>query len=459
MGLSILVVDDELLSRETTAHQLNAAGYKAESHESAQSALQALEKEDRDAVLTDLRMPGMDGMQFLREIKQRRPATAVILMTAHATVQTAIEAMRLGALDYLTKPFQFDELAIRLERLAEMKHMREENASLRQALGAAPARSGLVGHSSAMRRVYDLIDQFAGLPSNILIVGETGTGKEVVARAIHARSAFARGPFVAVGCAAVPRELAESELFGHEAGAFTGAVKRRKGKVELAEGGTLFLDDVDDMPLELQGKLLRVIQERQFERVGGEKPVSANLRLIAATKVALEDLVKQGKFRDDLMYRLCVLAIPLPSLRERTEDILPLAAHFIETLARERGAPAKPLSNDAAARLQHFAWPGNVRELRHALEYALAVAREASIGLGDLPPKLLPVQKTRRLGLDLDGYDQVDLRAMVEEFEREVVRWAMTRADGNQGKAAQILGIPRSTLQFKLTERKPPTET
>jgi DNA-binding NtrC family response regulator len=315
MSLRILVVDDEKLSCETTAYQLVEAGYTAEAHTSPFTAFSAMEFCTWDVVLTDLRMPSMDGVQFFKEIKARSPETAVILMTAHGTVKTAVEVMREGAIDYLTKPFEFAELDFRLKRTVELKRMRAENATMRETLGDVRMIGGMAGCSPAMSRVYDFIEQFARQPSNVLIVGETGTGKELVARAIHKLIACSKGPFVALGCAAVPKDLAESELFGHEAGSFTGAVKKRVGRVEMAENGTLFLDDVDDMPLEIQAKLLRVIQERQYERVGGEKTLAAKVRIVAATKFDLDSLVAAGRFRQDLMYRLSVLVIPLAPLK------------------------------------------------------------------------------------------------------------------------------------------------
>ncbi|MBI3832582.1 MAG: sigma-54-dependent Fis family transcriptional regulator [Planctomycetes bacterium] len=450
--LRILVVDDEKLSRETTAFQLREAGYTAEPFASPLDALKEITAQPWDVVLTDLRMPEMTGLELLRKVKACRPEASVILMTAHGSVKTAVEAMHEGAVDYLIKPYDFDELKIRLERFAEVIGVRRENAALRKALGGAAA-DGLVGHSAGMGRVRDLIRQFAGLPSNVLIAGETGTGKEVVARAVHGASAFASGPFVAVGCAAVPKELAESELFGHEAGAFTGATKRRKGRVELSEGGTLFLDDVDDLSLDIQAKLLRVIQERSYERVGGEKAVQANIRVVAATKFPLEDLVKQGKFRDDLMYRLSVLTIPLPPLRERREDIPLLVRHFLDLFGRERKQEPKAVAPAALEYLQAYVWPGNIRELRHALEYALAVSKTAALNIEDLPAKIKPGLPERPYALNLDGKPEVSFREMTENFERDLIQWALGKADGNQGRAAQLLGIPRSTLQFKLSEK------
>ena len=455
MSLRILVVDDEKVNRTIITQRLNDSGYAAEAHETPFTALSALENSNWDVVLTDLCMPSMDGIQFLKEIKGRSPETSVILMTAYGNVKTAVDAMRSGAVDYMAKPFGFDELKVRLENLQENRQIRREIASLRKAMGGSMTYCGLVGSSPQMRRVFELIERFADNPSNILLCGETGTGKEQVARALHAQSSRAKGPFVALGCANVPRELAESELFGHEAGAFTGATKRRKGRVEMAQGGTLFLDDVDDMPMDLQGKLLRVIQERQFERVGGETTLKAEVRIISATKASLETLVAQGRFRDDLMYRLKVLVVPLAPLRERREDIILLAQHFLAQLMQERGGDPKTFATATLERLIAHSWPGNVRELRHAVEYSLAISRTSEIQPDDLPPSLKDAKPAAPFQLNLDTQEKVDLRDLTGKFEQDLIRWALQKSKGNQGKAAELLGIPRTTLQSKLREDTP----
>jgi DNA-binding NtrC family response regulator len=450
MKLRVLVVDDEKLSRVTTVRQLVEVGYVAEAHETPFSAMASLQKGVWDVVLTDLRMPAMDGLQFLKEIRSGSPATSVILMTAHGTVKTAVEAMRSGAADYLTKPFVFEELRIRLERLAEERRMRQEVENLRKVLGVTDTYGGLVGRSSAMRSVYEQIEQFAANPSSVLIVGETGTGKELVARALHSLSPRSAQPFVALACAAVPRELAESELFGHEAGAFTGATRMHRGRVEAAREGVLFLDDVDDFPLDLQPKLLRVIQEREFERVGGEQTLKAQMRIISATKKDLLEMVKDQHFREDLYYRLAVLTIHLPALRDRREDIPLLAQHFLNTIARERRMEPKNLADETVARLLAHSWPGNVRELRHAMERAMAVVRGPQVLPEHVPGTVLAAKEQSPYQLHLDEYSYVDFRLLTERFEGDLIRWALARASGNQGKAAELLHIPRTTLQSRL---------
>jgi len=341
-----------------------------------------------------------------------------------------------------------DELKVCREKLAESRGMPHSISGLPQFNCC-----DMVSASPKMRRVFDLIDRFKDNPSNILIEGETGTGKEQVGRALHNLSSNAKGPFVAVGCAAVPRELAESELFGHESGAFTGASRRRKGRIEMAQGGTLFLDDVDDMPLELQGKLLRVIEERRYERVGGEQTLVANLRIVSTSKANLQTLVRQGKFRDDLMYRLRALEVLLPPLRERPEDVPALANHFLNGLSAQRRIPLKTFKVETLNQLLNYSWPGNVRELRHAVEYALAMSRDAEIAPADLPRDIAPniIETKPPLDFLLERIEKVDLRALTADFEQAIIEWALKKAAGNHGKASQYLSIQRSTLQSKVS--------
>lgn len=454
MSLNILVVDDAQLSREAIAGFLNESGHRAEPHANAFSALEALDNGRWDLVLTDLRMPSMDGLQFMKEIRTRSPETAVIIMTAYGTVETAVRAIREGALDYVMKPFHTEQLRLHVDRLQELLKTRRELDLLRKNMGTTTEYAGLVGTSPPMQKTYTLIEQFADRSANVLITGETGTGKEMVARALHARSQRKSGPFIPVPCAAVPRELAESELFGHEAGAFTGAVRRRHGHVEMAHGGTLFLDDVDDLPIEIQPKLLRAIQEREFQRVGGERLLKTDLRIIASTKKDLEVLSRENKFRQDLLYRLQVLTIYLPPLRDRRSDILPLARHFLEMNAREANEPPKVLSPQAEQKLTRHEWPGNVRELRHAVEYAVAVANGPTIQSDDLQLRTSPTaqQPDRPFMLHLDALEELDLRALQSDVERETIMWALQKAQGDQGRAAELLKMPRTTLIYRLRQ-------
>lgn len=451
--MNILVVDDTQLSREGIARYLNKLGHRAEAHGNPFTALEALENGPWDLVLTDLRMPSMDGLQFLNEIKGRRPDTAVIIMTAYATVETAVKALREGALDYVIKPFPMEQLHSHVERLAELLKARQELAVLRKTVGTDATHSGLVGNSPQMQKVFHLIDQFADKPANVLITGATGTGKEMVARALHLRSRRKNGPFIPVPCAALPRELAESELFGHEAGAFTGASKQHHGRVELANGGTLYLDDVDDLPLDTQPKLLRAIQEREFQRVGGERLLKADLRILSSTKKDLEVLVNEGRFRQDLLYRLRVLTISLPPLRERKGDIILLAQHFLAMLARETDEQARVLSAGAQQKLLSHTWPGNVRELRHAIDYAVAVSGGPTIQADDLQLRTSAAPTPEKLFvLNLGEREELDWRALQPEIEKEVLFWALKKAQGDQGRAAEILKMPRSTFQYRLRQ-------
>jgi len=453
MSLKIIVVDDAQLSREAITGYLNEAGYHAEAHANAFTALEALDNGYWDLVITDLRMPSLDGLQFLKEIKARGPETAVIMMTAYGTVETAVQAIREGALDYMVKPFHTEQLRVHVERLRELLRSQRELATLRRGLGTSAQYAGLVGRTPAMQKTFQLIEQFADRPASVLITGETGTGKEMVARALHAHSQRKNGPFVPLACAAVPRNLAESELFGHEAGAFTGATKRRHGHVEMAHGGTLFLDDIDDLSLEIQPKLLRAIQEREFQRVGGERLLKTNLRIISSTKKDLGLLAQEGQFRQDLLYRLQVLTIWLPPLRERKADIPMLARHFLERSAREAGIAHKTLSPGAEERLLQHDWPGNVRELRHAIDYALAVSNAPAIETEDLPLRLGSAGPSDRLfSLNLEERSEVDLRAMQAEIEREAIMWALQKTQGDQGRAAELLKMPRTSFIYRMRQ-------
>ena len=450
--LRVLVVDDERLSRETTTQQLREAGYVTEAAENAFQALKQLEKDRWDVVLTDLRMPTMDGLEFLKMVKQNSPDVEVILMTAYGTVETAVAAMREGAADFLTKPFSFHELELRLRNLTRLQEVQRELHRLKAALNPTQAYGALIGRSVLMRKVFEQIELFAQNAAPVLIVGESGTGKELVARALHERGPRCQEPFVALACGAIPGELAESEILGHEKGSFTGAIQRRRGSFERAHRGTLLLDDVDDLPIEIQVKLLRVLQEGTLQRVGGEKEIEIDVRVIATTKLDLAQAVKEGRFREDIFYRLHGLEIKLPPLRERGEDILLLAEHFLRALATDETS-RRSLTPEVADCLLRHAWPGNVRELRRVLESAVVVCRDSEILPRHLPEYLREEQAGPKLfALHLAGVDSVALKDLVQKFEDELIKWAMKEAGGEQQRAAQLLGLPRTTLQSKLAK-------
>ncbi len=451
--LRVLVVDDERLSRETTTQQLREAGYVTKAVENAFQALKQLEKDRWDVVLTDLRMPTMDGLEFLKKVKQNSPDVEVILMTAYGTVETAVVAMREGAADFLTKPFSFHELEVRLRNLTRFQEIQRELNHLKAALDQSQAYGAMVGRSVLMRKVFEQIELVAQNAAPVLIVGESGTGKELVARALHERGPRCQEPFVALACGAIPGELAESEILGHEKGSFTGAIQRRRGSFERAHRGTLLLDDVDDLPLEIQVKLLRVLQEGTLQRVGGEKEIGVDVRVIATTKLDLAQAVKEGRFREDIFYRLHGLEIKLPPLKERGEDILLLAEHFLRVLATDEDSH-RSLTPEAADCLLRHAWPGNVRELRRVLESAIVVCRDSEILPRHLPEYLREEKASLKpFALHLAGVEAVSFKDLVQQFEDEIIKWAMSEAGGEQQRAAQLLGLPRTTLQSKRTKR------
>lgn len=453
--LSVLVVDDDKLIRASTAKQLEAAGFHASTASSGGEALQLLASGEWGVVLSDLRMPGMDGITFLVEIKERFPGIEVILMTAYGSVETAVAALQQGAYDYLTKPFHFRELEIRLNRISSMLETRDELSKLRELLADSSHTLGVIGASPAIQTVRERIAAFSKSRVPLLITGETGTGKEVVARAVHEHGGESNKPFIPVGCGTIPGEIAESELFGHEKGAFSGALGRHKGAFERAHGGTLLLDDIDDLPLVMQVKLLRVMQEGTLIRVGGEKEIEIDVRVIATTKEDLENKCEVGQFRLDLFYRLRGLEIHIAPLRERGDDILLLATHFLQIIAAKERSPQKHLLPDAAELLMRHPWRGNVRELVRVMESAVVLARTDDIGAADLPDFLKKRSTSRELfTLNLDQEQEVSLPGLVQDFESRLIDWAMASAAGKQTIAARLLGLPRTTFQSKLHERE-----
>jgi DNA-binding NtrC family response regulator len=447
----VLVVDDDRLGRVSTVRLLTSAGYRAEPADSGAAALKLLGDGQWDVVLTDLRMPGMDGLELLKEIRTQHPRVEVILMTAFGSVESAVEAMQLGATDYLLKPFSFPELDLRLKRVRSQLETRGELETLRGILGESIDADGFVGRSPEIVRMREHIKRFADSIAPVLITGETGTGKEVVARALHRQGRWSDGEFVAIGCGTIPHELAESELFGHERGAFTGAAKQRVGSFERANGGTLLLDDVDDLSLDLQVKLLRVLQEGTLTRVGGNREIEVDVRVVATTKVDLEKAAREGRFRPDLFYRLRGLEIRLPALRERGDDILLLANHFLRVAAIASDTPAKHLSGEATQILRRHPWPGNVRELRQAMESVMVLCPGTEVLAEHLPEFLQTTEPSQcDFSINLDTCDTVSFKDLTHRFERQLLDWALARADGRQTEAARLLQLPRTTFQSKL---------
>jgi DNA-binding NtrC family response regulator len=461
--LRVLVVDDDRVSRNSTSLQLKGNGDDAMPVESPFLALKLLEQEVWDVVVTDLRMPGMSGIELLQKIHALGSDVDVIVMTAFATVETAVEAMQMGAVDYLVKPFQFAELSMRLDKIRELRSARTELKTLHAIVDNVSGANGLLGSSQEMASVHERILIFAEHDAPVLVTGETGTGKELVARALHADSGRADHPFVPLACGAIPPELAESELFGHEKGAYTGAHGRTQGIFERADKGTVLLDDVDDLPLNMQVKLLRVLQEGTLMRVGGSKETHVDVRIIATSKVDLASRVEAGGFRDDLFYRLRGLEIFLPPLRERGDDVLILAQHFLQLVAGREGRPPAQFTAAAADLMRNYPWPGNVRELRRSVESAFILSRG-----GDIEPVHFPLSMPRQrnaaaksgdlFSLSLSGCSTVDMAKLTREFEEALLLWALSCADGQQAKAAELLGLPRTTFQSKLGSVAKPQE-
>jgi DNA-binding NtrC family response regulator len=435
----ILVVDDEEIVRESLGGWLEKDGYAVERCADGPSALERLEAERWSILVVDLKMPGMNGLEVLEQAKRMHPDLAVVMMTAYATVDTAVAAMKAGAYDYLVKPFDPEELSLMMQKIVAQQALVRENMVLRQALKQEYRFRDLLSKSPAMQAVFELARTAARASSTILVLGESGSGKEVLARAIHAESPRAEGPFVAVSCAALTESLLESELFGHERGAFTGAVARRKGKFEAAHGGTLFLDEVGDVGPKLQLDLLRVLEERRFHRVGGNDPIEVDVRIVAATNRDLGKAVQEGRFRDDLFYRLNVIPIVIPPLRQRREDIPLLVESFVERLAAEMKKPLDGVSAEAMSALMAHDWPGNVRELRNVLERGAVVAAGPVIQLADLG---LPSRA--------EAPPKAGALASLEEVEKRQVAAVLAHTGGNVSQSARILGIDRVTLYNKM---------
>jgi two-component system, NtrC family, response regulator HydG len=441
-GMSVLLADDEKTIQVTLGDALVEAGHTVVVVPDGIAARRAIEERAFDVVVTDLKMPGMPGMEVLRLVKSRSPDTEVVVMTGYGTVESAVDAMKAGAYEYILKPFPNETVVLLLSRIADQRRLLAENRSLKEELGRATRLEGLIGQSRGMREVFQTIRLVAGQDTRVLITGESGTGKELVARAIHNLSPRRAKPLVALSCASVPETLLEDTLFGHEKGAFTDARERRVGRFEYADGGTMFLDDIDDMPLPTQVKLLRVLQEGEVERLGATAPVKVDVRVIAATKVDLLDAVNDQRFRQDLYYRLNVVPIVIPPLREREDDLKLLAQHFVDVFSKGRDFRIEPQTLDEMMR---YSWPGNVRELEHSIERAIALAggsdvlrREHILGTKPVPDR---APSPGRVCTIADA---------VAEAEKVAIRAALEHTRGRKAEAAQVLGISRKNLWEKM---------
>ena len=445
MSTRILVVEDEDKLRRVVELQLRSAGFEVDQAATAEDAARLADR--ADLILTDLRLPGKTGLELLSEIRRQNSRTPVIVMTAFGTVENAVEAMKAGAVDFLPKPFSLDHLMAVVGKALEVRALREENRNLRLELDRRYEFDNLVGRSGAMREIFATVERVAPTRATVLLAGESGVGKDMIARAIHQHSPRADRPFVKINCTAIPENLMESELFGYEKGAFTGANTTKPGKFEQADTGTVFLDEIGDVPPAIQVKLLRILQEREFERLGSNKTKHIDVRVLAATNVDLRAALEQGTFREDLYYRLNVLPIDIPPLRERREDIPFLAEHFVKKFARDVGGRIESISEAAIQKLMQYHWPGNVRELENVIERSMVlssgpVLEPEDMKLDNAPRRAAPAVET---GFLPDGMT-------LDQFEQSIIREALNRAGGNKSQAARLLGLTRNALRYRLSQ-------
>ncbi len=433
----ILIVDDELSVRDSLREWFLEDGFEVETAEDGNAALKKLDEGPYDIMVIDLKMPGMDGVTLQKRVREIDKSVAIVILTAYASVETAVEALKAGAYDYVTKPVDPDDLSNLVRNILRQKELAEENIRLKEKVSELAPVTAIVGDSPKMKRVLELIRTVAESDSTVVILGESGTGKELIARAIHAQSKRRFFPIVAVNSGSIPETLLDSELFGHEKGAFTGAQYRRKGKIELADGGTLFLDEIGDIAPKMQIDLLRVIESKKFTRLGGNQEITSDFRLVCATNRDLQKLVEDGSFREDLFYRINVFSIYIPPLRERREDVMPLARHFIEKYARAMGKPAKQITPEAEALMLGYRWPGNVRELENAIERAMVIGKREVIGPEELP-LAVEANAAQPSDMSLSAVERAHIESVLEEVE------------GNITQAAKVLGIDRGTLYNKL---------
>lgn len=443
---SILVVEDEPKLRRLVELQLADEGYQVQSAPDAETGLRLLNKEPFDLVLTDFKLPGMNGLEFLRSAKRVDAQMPIVIMTAYGTVESAVDAMKAGASDYVLKPFSLAELVMVIRKELATHQLREENRTLREALGRRYEYANIVAKSESMQAVLALVERVAPSNVTVLIGGESGVGKDLIARAIHEHSQRSSGPFIKINSTAIPETLLESELFGYEKGAFSGATTSKPGKFELADKGTLFLDEIGDVPASIQVKLLRVLQEKEFERLGGTKTHKVDVRLIAATNRDLRAALEEGTFREDLYYRLNVVAIDIPPLREHKEDIPALVKFFLEKFAKDTGSPMKTISPDAMKLLIDFQWPGNVRELENVIQRAVTLTDGPTL---DVPDVHLDNRAQRGHGGNSFSLPE---GMTLDQWEQETIREALKRANGNKSQAARMLGLSRNALRYRLSQ-------
>ena len=443
MKHSVLVVDDDKLVSEFVVEALQRSGYKQKAVFSGEEAITELNQSAYDIILLDLKMKGVDGIETLKYIKKKNPDTHVLMMTAFGTVETAVKAMKFGAMDFLLKPVSPDTLEYKLSQISEMIRLRTENTQMKHDL--TNRFHNIVGRSKIMKGVFELTDSIADARSTVMITGPSGTGKEMVAKAIHYLSNRKNGPFIKLNCAALPENLVEAELFGYEKGAFTDAKKTTRGRFELADGGTLLLDEISEMPLNLQSKLLRVIQEREFERIGSSETIAVDVRIIATSNRNLKEYISYGKFREDLFFRLNVIPVVLPPLNERLEDIPLLANHFVEKYNKENNKSVEGVDTDAMSLLMSYHWPGNVRELENLIERAVVTSTNKTLNEDDFPSEL-------SLGALGDGMPGLKIPMKLEEGNRYLILKTLEKFGGNKTRAAEALGITTRTIRNKLAE-------
>jgi DNA-binding NtrC family response regulator len=441
----ILTVDDDPLLRDFLSEALTRSGCRVDSVSTGEEALEKITEKEYDIILTDVRLPNMDGVEVLKRAKSSLPDAQVIMITAYGTVQNAVEAMKLGAFDYLLKPLSVDEIDLVIKRALDHKRLVLENKLLRSEVKEKYGFGNIVGRTPEMDKIFELVRTIADTKATVMITGESGTGKELIAKAIHYNSSRREGPFIRINCAALPEGLVESELFGHEKGSFTGAIRQSRGRFELADGGTLLLDEISEINLHLQGKLLRVLQEREFERVGSGIPIQVDVRIIATSNRNLKQWIQDGKFREDLFYRLNVVPIHIPPLRERKEDIPALAQHFLEKYNLENNRQIAGISPKVNELSLNYSWPGNVRELENYIERAVVTAKGSILTPRDFPRELTfgRIRKRTR---------EIEVGSTVHEAERELILKTLEAEEGNRTKTARILGISTRTLRNKLHE-------